>query len=543
MNLSQTTKDVLIIVVASCLLFMPFIGSVHLFDWDEINFAEAAREMIVTNDFAHVQINFETFWEKPPLFFWMQTLSMYVFGINEFAARFPNAIAGVFTLLTFYFIGKKLVNRSFAWWWILLYTGSLLPHFYFRTGIIDPFFNLFIFISIYYLYQSFENSTSIKYPMLAGLFTGLAILTKGPVGMLLVLLSIGVFSLLNKKLFLVTIKQWFFYFIIAGLTSLIWFAYELYTNGPFFIQEFIIYQIRLFKTQDAGHGGPFYYHFIVVLLGCFPLSFFAFLGMKKNGNEEERLNIYRKLSIVSLLVVLILFSIVKTKIVHYSSFSYFPLSFLAALAMNRILLKEVVVSKFLKVLCIVYGLIIGIVLLAFPIFMHYLPNYLQTILPYIKDSFAQMNLKNPIYWSGYEGLVGLLIIGIIIATAIYYNKNLKLSLILLFSSIIVFHVSVLPLFLPKIEPMVQGEFIEFLKSKQNEDCYVEVHNFKSYAHLYYANKPSTRVTPTMDTLLYGRISKPVYLVTKVGREETLEQNKNFTRIGGKYGFCFYKRNP
>ena len=91
-----------LIVLAGIVLFIPFLGAVHLFDWDEINFAESAREMIVTKDYLTVQINYFAFWEKPPLFIWMQVLSMKVFGINEFAARFPNAIGGIITLLILY---------------------------------------------------------------------------------------------------------------------------------------------------------------------------------------------------------------------------------------------------------------------------------------------------------------------------------------------------------------------------------------------------------------------------------------------------------
>ncbi len=74
------------ILLLGAVLFLPGLGIVHLFDWDEINFAESAREMIVTGDYLTVQINFEPFWEKPPLFIWMQVLSMKIFGINEFAA-------------------------------------------------------------------------------------------------------------------------------------------------------------------------------------------------------------------------------------------------------------------------------------------------------------------------------------------------------------------------------------------------------------------------------------------------------------------------
>ena len=78
------------------LFIFPTLGAFNLFDWDEINFAESTREMLVSGDFFHVQINFEPFHEKPPLFFWFQALSMKIFGINAFAARFPNALLGVF---------------------------------------------------------------------------------------------------------------------------------------------------------------------------------------------------------------------------------------------------------------------------------------------------------------------------------------------------------------------------------------------------------------------------------------------------------------
>ena len=57
----------ILIALAGALLFIPGIGSARLFDWDEINFAESAREMIVTGDWFNVQINFESFWEKPSL--------------------------------------------------------------------------------------------------------------------------------------------------------------------------------------------------------------------------------------------------------------------------------------------------------------------------------------------------------------------------------------------------------------------------------------------------------------------------------------------
>src|ERR1700755_1700859 len=96
------------IVVLGTLLFVPFLGHVHLFDWDEINFAECAREMIVSKDYLRSTIDFMPFWEKPPFFIWLQAIAMHIFGVGEYAARFPDAVIGVLTLLTIYYAGKRI---------------------------------------------------------------------------------------------------------------------------------------------------------------------------------------------------------------------------------------------------------------------------------------------------------------------------------------------------------------------------------------------------------------------------------------------------
>src|SRR5574343_434153 len=141
--------DTLTVAFMAAALFIPFLGAVHLFDWDEINFAESAREMLITGEYFRVHINFQPFWEKPPLFFWLQAASMKVFGVNEFAARFPNAICGIITLTFIYHHTKHLFSQAVAKWWVLFMIGSFTPFLYFKSGIIDPWFNLFIFLSIF----------------------------------------------------------------------------------------------------------------------------------------------------------------------------------------------------------------------------------------------------------------------------------------------------------------------------------------------------------------------------------------------------------
>ena len=281
-NQVKPIKIQLFIVAAAALLFVSFLGGVHLFDWDEINFAEAAREMIVTKNYLTVQINFLPFWEKPPLFIWMQVVAMKMFGINEFAARFPNAICGIVTLLILFNIGRKLRDNLFGVLWVLAFTGSVLPFFYFKSGIIDPWFNLFIFLSIWFLllYSQPENQNKIRNIILSATFAGLAILTKGPVGFLLIALTAGIFLISVKFKVKVKIIEIPLYFLVLALVGGSWFIVQIMYGNYDTVVEFIVYQIRLFQTKDAGHGGFFGYHFVVLFFTVFPTSILALKSFK-----------------------------------------------------------------------------------------------------------------------------------------------------------------------------------------------------------------------------------------------------------------------
>ncbi len=212
----------LLVVCTGLFFFVPFLGAAHLFDWDEINFAEAAREMLVSHNVLQVQINFHPFWEKPPLFFWFQALSMSVFGVNEFAARFVNAVCGILTLLAVYRIGSRVFDRKFGLLWAGAFLGSFLPHLFFKSGIIDPVFNLFIFLGIYFVYRGEKTDGHRLRPALlalAGAFLGCAALTKGPVGILVPVLCALVYWALRRFKSYLSIKAVVAAVLTAALRS------------------------------------------------------------------------------------------------------------------------------------------------------------------------------------------------------------------------------------------------------------------------------------------------------------------------------------
>ncbi len=525
--------------------FFPYLGNVHLFDWDEINFAESAREMLLTGNYSQVQIDFKPFWEKPPLFFWMQLGAMKLFGINEFAARFPNACVGVITLLVLFFIGKKLKDANFGLIWSLSYLGAFTPHLYFKSGIIDPTFNLCIFLGVYFVFKAkIEPKHTLFYSLLSGVAIGLSILTKGPVGGLIWGLVVFVywgFFLKFKSFF--NWKQVIVFGVTCLLITSIWFANELINNGLWFFKKFITYQVRLFSTPDAGHGQPFYYHFLVVLIGCFPMSIFAIKSLFK---KDETFGDWMK---TTFWVVMILFSIVTTKIVHYSSMAYFPVSFLAAKFLYDWLHDKAIWSKWLSFGLISIGFILSFILAAVP----YIGMNVEKFIPLIKDKFAAKNLEAPVEWHGAEMLIGvvyfIVLVFIIIKFAIP-KSQIKNRKWLFISTLTLSTAMCLFLFganvVPKIERYTQGSAIDFYESKRGQDVYIHVLGFKSYAHLFYFQKPNLKLSPQKESdyenwLLNGKVDKPAFFVTKIDRLDDYKNNPNLEIVKEENGFVFLKR--
>lgn len=526
-------------VLSGILFFIPNLGKVHLFDWDEINFAESAREMLVSGDYGRVQINFQPFWEKPPLFFWLQCASMKVFGISEFAARFPNAIFGILTLVTFYFIGRRMIDPLFGFLWALSYLGSILPHLYFKSGIIDPVFNYFIFVGIYFGYRQLtsDESRSVKYALLAGAFLGLATLTKGPAGLLMFLLSFAVWALLTRFKRLPGLRSTLtFALAFLGVSSL-WFGVEVIQRGPWFVNEFVKYQIELFFTPVAGHRQAIYYHFVVVFFGCFPMSMLALpvLLSKKMDAGQEFIRLMR----VLFWVVMILFTIVATKIVHYSSLAYFPLSFLAGTYVHRLIQQRQVAAGYVWRLLLAVGCFFGGAFVAVPL----LAQHNDLLIPFLKNDFAVACLQSPVTWGGYEFVIGLVYLALILVSVLLLRRQrVGPAVTLLFYST----ASCLFLFLatavPKIDAYYQAPAINFYKNLAGKDVYVTT-AFKSYAHLFYSQKQCRYRDNEEDFLLKGNIDRPAYIVTKITDSDFPRDNPECKLVGREGGYLFYCRSP
>lgn len=540
-------RQQLLIVAVAFIFFVPFLGSVRLFDWDEINFAECAREMIVRGDYLHMQIDYRPFTEKPPLFVWCQAVSMHLFGINEFAARLPNAIVGIITLLVLHHIGRRIHGNDFGLLWPMIYLGTLLPHFYARSGIIDPLFNLFIFLSVWQIIRAELDGKGR--PLQAGLFASLALMTKGPVGLGLVVLTSLVMWVWQRRSGQAPFPVWNLLVIILVAMSLpaLWLGIDAMQNGPKFLVENLEYQWRLLTTGEAGHAQPWYYHSVILLIGCYPASLFFFRGLTSSHDEHHTHRTMRRWMTVLFFVVLVVFSAVTTKIVHYSSMAYIPLTYLAATQIQAMIRGSRVWGRGLKIAVLIIGLVLTSVAVIVP--WAFMNSEWMLSLPSFRDAFLRQAMSRKVEWIGIEPLIGLILLIGIIGALITSRRSMRSAMILLFGSVAVFIAAFLPLVAPRIEAYSQGAALDYYASLRGRDVYTKPLTMKSYAHLFYTQKPyhlsSAAKGIAADAwepwLMSGDIDHPATFVCRVNDAANWS---SVTTLREKYrdgGFIIYER--
>lgn len=520
-----------ILLAAGAFFYIPFIGGVHLFDWDEINFAEISREMMMTGDYLSVQVDYQPFFEKPPLFFWLQSISMHVFGINEFAARLPNALAGILVLFVLYKIGEHWVNRKFGILWALTYLGSLLPTLYHKSGIIDPWFNLFIFGSIAVWVEGSSSDRKLRWFLISGILSGLAILTKGPVGPLIIGLTILCMRIFSQKKEYLRFTSVLLFLIGCVFVAGLWFGLEWLAHGPVFITAFLKYQVELLSQSVAGHKGFPGYHFVIALVGIFPASVFALAAFrKKQTDETDQSWELRQLMIILTLIVLILFTIVKSKIVHYSSLAYYPVTFLGAWTILNLVEKRIRWKNWQTIISLILMLVIGMLLFAVP----FAGLNIETVRSrFTLDEFTDGSLNAEVHWDYLDFIPLFVFLSIILISYRFARKaQYSRSIVSLFGGMALLVNVILIFFIGKIEHYTQRSAIEFYKSKEGQDVEIETIAFHSYAPFFYAKKP----VPGHDDP-----TEKKYYVIRADKRKLLNDFPDLRVMYEKNGFIFLEK--
>jgi 4-amino-4-deoxy-L-arabinose transferase-like glycosyltransferase len=260
----------------SLLLFFYRLDSLPLFDADEPAYAEAAREMLISGDWITPHFNSQPRFDKPILFYWLIALAYKGFGVGEYAARFWSAALATGLTLSIYLFGRQLLGQRAACIAALAFATNVGTVVLARAAVTDMTLTLCMTWALFCFFDTYRASDKTREPLLfvGYLALALAVLTKGPIGLLLPGLTVGLFLVIRRKA-RATLSR---LCLLPGLglfavIVLPWYVLVLRENGWAFVQGFFVqHHLNRYLGVVSSHvGGPLYF-LPVVVLGFFPWS-------------------------------------------------------------------------------------------------------------------------------------------------------------------------------------------------------------------------------------------------------------------------------
>ncbi len=319
------------------LAFFNHLGTLSLMDKTEALFVEVGREMLLRNDWITPHWNGEPFFDYPVWGYWMVALSFRLFGVSAWAARLPVAlmaslvvVAG-FVLLWLLAEGEATPARLRRSWLgaVLL---ALNPAWvgWGRSSVTDMFLSSAITLSLFGFFLAYSQ---VDRPVLRRVgyvvmpvFSAIAVLAKGPVGLVLPGAVIVVFLLCQAQLFTVLrqmpMLQMAVLFLAVGSP---WYVWAAKVNGADFLGGFFGFSnLQRYTSVLYGHSGPWYFYLPWCVILLLPWSLFLPLAMVRlrywqlgHWRRQPRTAQLAPFCLVWFLVVLVFFSVASTKLAGY----------------------------------------------------------------------------------------------------------------------------------------------------------------------------------------------------------------------------------
>jgi 4-amino-4-deoxy-L-arabinose transferase-like glycosyltransferase len=354
-RINSTTAKYAILFFACVLFHILGTWSLPLIDRDEPRFAEASREMLEGGNYIVPYFNNQLRLDKPPLTYWAQVASYHIFGENDFAARFPSAIAAALTALLTFAWGRRIGGESVGWWAAIIFTLSLQTFVHAKAAVADMWLVLFVTLASWAGYELFQRPTlNAQRPMLN---QGAAVsrppwaIWKSPFLVFYLALALGFLAkgpiawtpLLTVAVVIIYTRDWRaargFKFVGGILFTLVVVALWgipalIQTHGEFFTVGIGRHVVgRSFMTLE-GHGAssfgmyllllPFY--FVTVFISFFPWSIkLPWLVRNLWRNREGAVNVsgysgslFDTYLLSGIAVIFVIFTLVSTKLPHYT---------------------------------------------------------------------------------------------------------------------------------------------------------------------------------------------------------------------------------
>jgi len=470
----KKSKYLLILIILSYFFLMFGNGILSLTNPDEVFYAQTAREMAAHKSWMTPYLFGQPQFEKPILTYWLLRLAFIIFGITSFSARFFPALFAMIGVVAVYFFGLlwfKDEKKAFLSGLILMSGGLYIG--LARTLFTDMIFSIFILLSLlsfFWGYVAREKKGAGL--LLFFIFSALAVLTKGPLGFLIPVLTVGIFLLIKGDMKFLFCKASPFGVLIFLAVSFPWYMLMINKYGLSFTYEFF-YNDHIRRILQAEHtGNDTWYFYPVSMLGCmFPWCLFvagSLMYLPKYLRRKE--NPFLVFLASWIVAVFIIFQFAHSKLTSY----IFPLFPALALFATNFIIEKIETKKHIILFISCFNIFILLLILSGLIFA--LIGYQGLIIQYAGSLFPVFCL-----------VAGFLALIILIIKFILQKKLLRA--VCCFALVIPLMLIIVPLIKNSIEPYLSSKLAsEYLL--KNYDVKNTIICSKPYVRgvLYYTGK-------------------------------------------------------
>lgn len=317
------------------ILYVWQLGAAPLFDVDEGAFSEATRELLTSGDWGHTTLNGTDRFDKPILVYWLQALSMAIFGVNEWATRLPSALCVLSAVFATYRFARQRWGQAQAWWVAFMLGSGLGLLAIGRASTADGLLNALLILMALSLWK-FAESQDRKALSWAYFWCGLGLLAKGPVAVIVPGGALFLWSLSADQGRTALRALWYplGWLIMLGI-ALPWYVYAWQRHGMAFIDGFFMrHNVERFTGTLEGHGGGFFYYLVVLPLLLLPWSSLLLSVFSQIRTLWQQP--FNRFLLLWTGFVLVLFSASGTKLPHYMLYGVPPLALLMSQSMRSL---------------------------------------------------------------------------------------------------------------------------------------------------------------------------------------------------------------
>lgn len=297
---NQKWVRILILLGFCFVIYFCGLGRWDLWDPDEPRYAEITKEMVDSGDWITMHYNGNTYSDKPPVFFWLIAFSSFLWGgFSSFSVRFPSAFLGTLTVILTFIIGRNIYNsRTGFFSGLILATSSEFAYLSTRANI-DATLTFFVtssFLCFVLWYQNWKSEgrekKHAKRLLIYGFYVGMALatLTKGPIGLLPLLVSL-IYLLIQKDWEGLKRMKLIHGMLLFLAIVLSWYIPAVSKGGRTYLDETIFLHLVDYYLKGRQHIKPVYYYFYT-----FPLQFLPWIlflppavinGFSKGAREKK----------------------------------------------------------------------------------------------------------------------------------------------------------------------------------------------------------------------------------------------------------------